>query len=289
MRKDSPQQIWQTITSENERAPGVEHLITFTLPVSEKLSLDESVALISKQGYQRLLLNGEIMRLEDALPRLRESKPGALVIVQDRIKPTTANRSRFIEACEQAYHFGKGKLAIHELGKTESHQFSNRLHCAHCDIEYREPSSALFSFNHPLGACPACRGFGRIITIDYNSALPDKSKTLAGGVVRPWQTGQSAECQDDLMKFCRIRKAPTDVPFEKLSKKWQDWVINGDTDYGKDKAHEWPRAWYGIKGYFRWLESKSYKMHVRVLLSRYRSYVLCPDCKGLRFQPYLLL
>ena len=72
------------------------------------------------------------------------------------------------------------------------------------------------------------------------------------------------------MKFCRIRKAPTDVPFEKLPKKWQDWVINGDPDYGKDKQHEWPRAWYGIKGYFRWLESKSYKMHVRVLLSRYR-------------------
>jgi excinuclease ABC subunit A len=273
-------------------------LITFTLPISEKLSLDESLALITKQGYQRLLLDGEILRLEDAAPRLSKLKPASLTILQDRVKPIAASRARFIEACEQAYHFGKGKLAIYRLLDSSAnphsalrtpHLFSNRLHCATCDIEYREPSPALFSFNHPLGACPACRGFGRIITINYNLALPDKSKTLAEGVVKPWQSGQSAECQDDLMKFCRIRKAPTDVPFRDLPKKWQDWVVNGDPDYGKDSAHQWPRAWYGIKGYFRWLESKSYKMHVRVLLSRYRSYVLCPDCKGQRFQPEALL
>ena len=275
-----------------------ELLITFNLPISEKLSLDESLALINKQGYQRLLLENEILRLEDAIPRLRELKPSALTIVQDRLKPIPANRPRFIEACEQAYHFGKGKLTIHVHGTGSSatqhatrntHLFSNRLHCAACDIEYREPSPALFSFNHPVGACPACRGFGRIITIDYNLALPDRSKTLAEGVVKPWLTGQSAECQADLMKFCRIRKAPTDVPFQELPKKWQDWLINGDPDYGKDAQHEWPRAWYGIKGYFRWLESKSYKMHVRVLLSRYRSYKLCPDCQGRRFQPEALL
>ncbi len=323
VRKDSPQQIWETLVSTNISS---EVLITFTLPVSEKLSLDESLALISKQGYQRLLVENEIVRLEDALPRLRKLQPASLVIVQDRVKLTVANRARFVEAAEQAYHFGKGKLAIYQSplvtdstaaitqvthgrstaspsprgeGRGEgepsksiisaAQSFSNRLHCATCDIEYREPTSALFSFNHPVGACPACRGFGRIITIDYNLALPDRSKTLAEGVVKPWQSGQSAECQEDLMKFCRIRKAPVDVPFNKLSQKWQDWIINGDPDYGKDKAHEWPRAWYGIKGYFRWLESKSYKMHVRVLLSRYRSYVLCPDCQGQRFQPESLL
>lgn len=91
------------------------------------------------------------------------------------------------------------------------------------------------------------------------------------------------------MKFCRKRKAPTNVPFQDLPQKWQDWVVNGDPDYGKDEEHKWPRTWYGIKGYFRWLESKAYKMHVRVLLSRYRSYTLCPDCQGRRFQPEALL
>jgi len=295
VRKDSPQHIWESIAAAAlDRSPNQEVLITFDVPLSEKLSLDESLALISKQGYQRLLLDDEILRLEDAIPRLRKLNPGTLTILQDRLKPSANHRARFVEACEQAYHFGKGKLAIrsfenNQLSTLNPQPFSNRLHCATCDIEYREPSPALFSFNHPVGACPACRGFGRIITIDYDLALPDRSKTLAECVVRPWQTGQSAECQSDMMKFCKLRKVPINVPFHDLSQKWQDWVINGDPNYGKDKQHEWPRAWYGVKGYFRWLESKSYKMHVRVLLSRYRSYTPCPDCHGRRFQPEALL
>jgi excinuclease ABC subunit A len=147
----------------------------------------------------------------------------------------------------------------------------------------------LFSFNHPVGACPACRGFGRVINIDYDLALPDRCRTLAQGVVRPWQTGLGAECHDDLLRTCRRFGVPTDVPFNRLPKKWQALVINGEPGYGKDKAHEWPRAWYGVKGYFRWLESRAYKMHVRVLLSRYRAYSPCPDCRGKRFQPEALL
>ncbi|HWI59752.1 MAG TPA: excinuclease ABC subunit UvrA, partial [Bacillota bacterium] len=154
---------------------------------------------------------------------------------------------------------------------------------------YHEPSPALFSFNHPVGACPTCRGFGRVISIDYNLAIPDRSKTLAEGAVKPWQSGQSAESQSDLLRMCRHFGVPTNVPFEKLSKKWQDFVIDGEPGYGKDEEHEWPRAWYGIKGYFRWLESKAYKMHVRVLLSRYRTYTPCPVCQGKRFQPEALL
>ncbi|MDB6109722.1 MAG: excinuclease subunit [Pedosphaera sp.] len=271
-----------------------EVLITFSVPISDKLTLEESLGLISKQGYQRFLLENEILRLEEALPRLRKLKPDTLTILQDRVKLAVANRARFVEACEQAYHFGKGKLAIHPVTNSQPstlnpRPFSNRLHCAQCDIEYREPSPALFSFNHPVGACPSCRGFGRIITIDYNLALPDRSKTLGECAVKPWQTGQGAESQSDMLKFCRLRHVPTDVPFRELPQKWQDWVINGDPDYGKDSMHEWPRAWYGIKGYFRWLESKAYKMHVRVLLSRYRSYTLCPACQGQRFQPDALL
>jgi excinuclease ABC subunit A len=300
VQKDSPRQIWETVLGAAigqpslSLPPGAEILITFDVPLSEKLSLEESLSLISKQGYQRILAGGRILRIEEAAQSPPTGSNPALTVIQDRVKSGPANRARFIEACEQAYHFGKGKLAIRALENSQPSTvspqlFSNRLHCAQCDIEYREPSPALFSFNHPVGACPACRGFGRIITIDYNLALPDRSRTLAEGVVKPWQTGMSAECHDDLMKFCKIRKVPTSVPFDKLAKKWQDWVINGDPDYGIDSKHQWPRAWYGIKGYFRWLESKSYKMHVRVLLSRYRSYTLCPDCHGQRLQPEALL
>jgi len=308
VRKDSAQQIWQALGPGREkpsgksevRSPKSEVLVTFDLPLSEKLSLDESLALVAKQGYQRLLFDGQVLRLEDVPSRITHhaSRPPSLTVIQDRLGLADASRARFVEACEQAYHFGKGKLAIHELSpdrddarpETPRRQlFSNRRHCAQCDIEYSEPTPALFSFNHPVGACPACRGFGRTISIDYDLVLPDRSRTLAQGVVRPWQTGLGAECQDDLLRTCRQFGVPTDVPFNQLPKKWQDLVIEGEPGYGKDKAHEWPQAWYGVRGYFRWLESKAYKMHVRVLLSRYRAYTPCPDCGGRRFQPETLL
>ncbi len=367
VRKDSPQQIWESLVaadvSPQPRSSGRsremqppthvgshEVLLTFDLPLSEKLPLDESLALIAKQGYQRLLVECEagraaveeslflreaaapiyrtradaeakppkelrVLRLDEATPVLRELKPKSLTIVQDRVQLTATNRARSVAACEQAYHFGKGKLAIrirrpdapfpperppdvtiqrfNDSTIPRFHgsplRFSNRFHCAACDLEYREPTPALFSFNHPLGACPTCRGFGRTITIDYELAIPDRTRTLAEGAVKPWQSGQSAECQDDLLKFCQRRKVPTDVPFKDLPPELQSWVIDGDPDYGKDERHQWPKAWYGVKGYFRWLESKAYKMHVRVLLSRYRSYVTCVDCGGRRFQPEALL
>lgn len=298
--KDSPQMIWETLRAEGlgTGADGIaEVLITFDLPLTEKLPVAECLALVSKQGYQRLLSQGEALRLDEAAGRI-PSRVHCLTVIQDRLKLAKANRPRFVEACEQAYHFGKGKLAVYRLfreaGNTklktkDVKPFSNRFHCAQCDLEYQPPSAALFSFNHPVGACPTCRGFGRIISIDYNLTLPDRSKTLAQVVVRPWQSGVGAQSQTDLMRMCRHFEIPTNVPFEKLPKKWQDLVINGEPDYGKDEEHEWPRAWYGIKGYFRWLESKAYKMHVRVLLSRYRAYTPCPDCHGTRFKPEVLL
>jgi excinuclease ABC subunit A len=289
--------------SVREPRPGPEVLVTFDLPLTEKLSLRDSLDLVAKQGYQRLLLDGEVVRIEDAparLPGLGQAAPGSrlpvsappyLTVIQDRLRLVPAQRSRFIEACEQAYHFGKGRLAVHFLppGTAPVRRFSNRRHCAECDLEYDEPTPALFSFNHPLGACPTCKGFGRIISIDYRRAIPDRSLTLAEGAVKPWRSGFSAECQADLVKFCRARGVPMNVPFRDLSPEHQRWVIEGDPDYGVDEEHEWPRAWYGVKGYFRWLESKAYKMHVRVLLSRYRAYTPCPDCGGRRLKPEALL
>ena len=290
VEKEPPQKIWPVLRA---LAPEAETLVTFTLDLSEKFSLEESLALVGRQGYQRLLVGGEAVALGEALGRLKGSPPARLTVVQDRVKLKESNRARFVEACEQAYHFGKGKLAVSILagegGILETKHFSNRLHCAGCDLEYREPSPALFSFNHPVGACPACKGFGRVIAIDYNAAIPDRTKTLAGGAVKPWQTKSGAECQEDLLKFARLRQVPVDVAFRDLPAELQDWVVQGDPGYGQDKAHQWPRAWYGVRGYFRWLESKAYKMHVRVLLARYRTYNVCPDCHGARFQPEALL
>jgi excinuclease ABC subunit A len=288
--QETPQSIWPALRA---LAGEAEAWVTFTLDLSDKFSLEESLALVGRQGYRRLLVEGEALGLDESLARLKSSSPARLTVVQDRVKLKESNRARLVEACEAAYHFGKGKLAAYwraeEGGVLRAQHFSNRLHCAGCDLEYREPSPALFSFNHPVGACPVCKGFGRVIAIDYNAAIPDRGKTLAGGAVKPWQTKTGAECQADMMKFARLRQVPVEVAFRDLPGKFQEWVIEGDPGYGQDKAHEWPRAWYGVKGYFRWLESKAYKMHVRVLLARYRKYNTCPACQGARFQPETLL
>ena len=305
VEKEPPQRVWEKANSEF-RIQNSECLVTFDLALSEKLSLKESLELIAKQGYQRLLLNGEVVRLEEAPSRITEHC-SLITVLQDRLKLIAANRARFIEACEQAYHFGKGRLTIHPLLSGSGPDprpetldpiphspspipFSSRLHCAACDLDYREPSSALFSFNHPVGACPACKGFGRVIGIDYDLALPDRSLSLAGGAVKPWRTGTGAESLADLAKFCKKLGVPMNVPFRDLSEAHQRWVMDGDPGYdSSDPANSWPKKWYGVKGYFRWLESKAYKMHVRVLLSRYRSYTKCAACDGKRFQPEALL
>jgi excinuclease ABC subunit A len=307
--QESPQDVWQALQGRSEL------VVAFRLPLSEKMSLQESLELVARQGYQRLLVRleppqntgasadltpegdgaaYEVIAVMEAAPRLRGAD--SILIVQDRI--SQLNRPRLVEACEQAYHFGKGKLEVFSLKRVENaaewvaaplRRFSRLLHCASCNLDYKPASPALFSFNNPLGACPSCHGFGRIISIDYSRALPDRSKTLGEGAIKPWQSGVSAECQDDMRRFSRLRGVPFDVPFEKLSRQHQDWVLNGDPHYGEGPDHEWPKAWYGVKGYFQWLESKSYKMHVRVLLSRYRAYTECPACRGRRLQPEALL
>lgn len=287
VRKDSPQEIWEEI---NIQWPSAELLVTFALPLSAKLSIQESLGLLAQQGYQRILWPTEndpmnVLRVDEALASLDAAKAESLVVVQDRLRLEPGNRARFIEAAEQAYHFGKGRLSLRRLPDGQPCRFSRALHCAECDLEYREPSPALFSFNNPVGACPACKGFGRVISIDYNLAIPDRSLSIAEGLVKPWQTGTGQESQKDLAKFCKRARIDMLIPFHNLPEEQQKLVIEGEPDYGIDKAHEWPRAWYGIKGYFRWLESKSYKMHVRVQLSKYRCYTPCPECKGQRFKP----
>jgi len=299
VRKEAPAQVWTSVSAERgarnaELKTAAEVLITFDLALSEKISLTESLKLVANQGYHRLLLDGEVVRIDEAAHHSALRTPhSALTVVQDRVKLAPENRARFIEGCEQAFHFGKGKLTVFEINgrglPTNPRFFSNRFHCATCDLDYREPSPALFSFNHPLGACPTCKGFGRTITIDYHRALPDRSKSLAGGVVKPWQVGHGLQSQNDLTRMCKARGLSMKTPFNQLPPETQRVIIEGDPDYGKGEENEWPRAWYGVKGYFRWLESKAYKMHVRVLLARYRAYATCPDCAGKRLQPDALL
>ena len=294
---EPPQRIWTALLQSALGPAPKEVLITFDVPLSPKVSLDESLALVLSQGYQRLCAPAQprdpqaspkVVRVDEASSFLPSSGLDHLTIVQDRVRLHESARARFIDGCEQAYRIGRGKLRLEFLEGQAPLAFSNRLHCPECDLEYKPAATGLFSFNNPSGACPVCRGFGRTISIDYNLAIPDRSKTLQEGAIKPWQTGQGQESQDDLEKVCRKRGIPLNVPFAQLSAHDQHLIIEGEPGYGESSEKEWPRAWYGVKGYFNYLQSRAYKMHVRVLLSRYRSYQECHACHGARFRPEAL-
>jgi excinuclease ABC subunit A len=155
-------------------------------------------------------------------------------------------------------------------------RFSSTLECPYCDIAFREATPNLFSFNSPAGACPECRGFGRIIDIDPELIVPDPRKTIRQGAVKPW-TGIAREEFRDLINFCNRRKIPLDMPLEELPEEDKKAVFDGDSRF------------YGIRGFFQWLETKRYKLHVRVFLARYRGYHTCPNCGGSRLVPEALL
>ena len=261
-------------------------LVTFPVGTgdTEKRTPAQFFEFLRQQGYLRVWLDKKILRVDESPPA---KLPPVVHIVQDRV--AASEETRLTEAIEAALRLGKGRILLVDADTNESHPFSSGWHCAWCDLDIRPPTPGLFSFNHPLGACPECRGFGRVIGLDWQRIIPDRSRTLAEGVVRPFQSGMSQECQADLVRHARKRDIDLHCPFQELPKADQDWVINGDRRPGEALNEVWDNdRWYGVQGYFDWLETKTYKMHVRVLLSRYRSYNECPQCCGGRFQPETL-
>src|SRR4029450_8479887 len=281
-------------------------LITFWIPVPAKTKPRDFFDFLRQQGYLRVWINNEIVRV-DAEPKIK-SLGARVQVIQDRIAIREENRARVVEAIETALRFGKGKVNIVPLAveadvspaiskfaadtaatTVSALPFSSGWHCAHCDLDIRPPSPGLFSFNNPLGACPECRGFGRTIAIDLNKAIPDRRLSIKQGVGRVFRGVEFGESQKDLLKACARDEIDINVPFEGLQKTDQQFVIEGEKPSGEytDEDYENDR-WYGVRGFFRWLESKTYKMHVRVLLSRYPAYTPCPSCNGGRFQPEAL-
>ncbi len=261
---------------------GHQILVTFGIPVPVGTAPVDFFDFLRQQGYLRVWLNEKATRTDETPENQR--LPAIVPVIQDRLAVSIENRSRLAEAIEAAFRFGSGKIQI--IHERSGHPFSTGWHCPHCDLAIRAPTPGLFSFNNPLGACPKCRGFGRTIGIDWNRVLPDRSLTIAAGVVKPFQSGQSKECQRDLLRAAARNEVDVNCPFEELPEFDQNWVLNGE---GGNPEEAWEQGqWYGVKGFFEWLESKTYKMHIRVLLSRYRSYQPCPRCQGARLQPEAL-
>ncbi len=266
-------------------------LITFWVSVPPKTDPKEFFQFIQQQGYLRIWLNGEVIRADTAK---KVGRLGARVqVIQDRITLVEENRARLVEALETALRFGKDRINVIGLSDDGTpqpdHPYSTGWHCAHCDLDIRPPTPGLFSFNSPLGACPECRGFGRTIAIDLNRAIPDRSLSLREGAVRVFRGEEMGESQKDLLRACAREEIDVNCPFEELPQADQDFVIQGEKGAGEYSEEDYETdRWYGVRGFFKWLESKTYKMHVRVLLSRYRAYTICPACHGGRFQPATL-
>jgi len=269
VRRDTPDSIADALFERaGKDAPRV--VITFAIEVPENFTNEEVEGLLAQQGYTRL----------------HASRGKYLEVIQDRLRLAQDARERLVEALEIALKHGRGHVTVHPLDEDrqagEPWRFSGELHCADCDIPYQDTTPNHFSFNSPVGACETCRGFGRTQGIDYNLVVPDANKSLTDGAVKPWQTDAYRECQADLLRFARRRGIPADVPWKNLSKTQQRWLIDGEGEWDEG-------VWYGARRFFDWLETKAYKMHIRVLLSRYRSYDECPTCAGARLKPEALL
>ncbi len=245
-------------------------VLTFPVGIPKNFSEAEIKTLLERQGYGRI----------------HETRDGVLQVVQDRLRWSSAEAPRIGDAIEASLRLGEGRLDVYpqrDSGDASAPwRFSTGLHCPDCEITYKDPSPSNFSFNSPIGACETCRGFGRSIGVDYDLVIPDASLSLEAGAIKPWQTESNKECQADLVRFARKRGIPLDVPWSKLAAEQRAWVIDGEGEWKKN-------VWYGVRRFFAWLETKSYKMHIRVLLSRYRSYTECASCHGARLKPDSLL
>lgn len=239
--------------------------ITFSWP------LKKGVKTLKKDGFFRIVKDNKILNLDEA--KLREEKE--IDILVDRMSLSREERARLVDSLEMGLKKGEGKIKVRSH-KGDEFIFSERLECKRCGILYEDPFPNLFSFNSPQGACPTCHGFGDLATLDEDRIVPDKSKSLEEGAIEPWTKPLSRGLMEEMIHEARRRGIPTDVPFKDLKEEEKKLILEGGDGY------------YGVKGFFEWLQTKKYKVQVRVLLSRYRKYVPCPACNQMRLNPQAL-
>jgi excinuclease ABC subunit A len=237
-------------------------------------AIADTIDLLRRKGFGRLLVEGRAVAFDD-LEIATLAGRTLLQVVVDRIQVggSDEDRQRLTDSIETAYREGGGAAwAIEPVAEPRVHVFSERFECRQCGIAYEDPQPRLFSFNNPFGACPTCHGFGNIIELDMDLVVPDPSKSVLQGAIEPWSKPHYRAQLAELKRAARKNKVRLDVPWSELTDDEKRFVVEGGDDYD------------GIRGFFRWLERKKYKVHVRVFLSRYRGYLTCPDCGGARLR-----
>lgn len=238
-----------------------------------------SLGDIQAKGFVRVFYHNEMLELTpETKARLQQevNEHETLYVVIDRLIVRQDKQkslgARLLESIKNALELGHGKIEIRNLDTQDIHLYQTEYACMNCHTPYPEPFPNLFSFNSPLGACSTCEGFGRIIGLDLDKVIPNKQLSLKDHAVHPFSTPANEQMYDDLMVECKKRKIPVDVPYATLNNEQKAFVVDGGGRYD------------GIRPFFEWLEGKKYKVHVRVMLAKYRGYYPCPECLGSRLQ-----
>ncbi|HEV8370555.1 MAG TPA: excinuclease ABC subunit UvrA [Pyrinomonadaceae bacterium] len=227
---------------------------------------------LMQRGFTRLFADGQIIELNSADDYRRTDFENVFVLV-DRLTARADVRQRLVDSVEICFQEGHGTALI-ETAESEPKlfHFSERFECKYDHTVYATPEPRLFSFNNPYGACPTCQGFGNTIGLDLDLVIPNPGLSLKEGAIEPWTKPQHEWAMNELKQFCRSEKISMTVPFIQLPREDQQAIIEGRAE------------WAGVRGFFEWMETKKYKLHVRVFLSKYRGYTLCPDCGGGRLR-----
>jgi excinuclease ABC subunit A len=239
-----------------------------------------TIASLRRKGFARLLIDGQAVSLDDVDPSSLRNR-SVLQVIVDRIQLDGGDpRQRLTDSIEMAYLEGGGAAWAYQnsefrIPNSEFVLFSERFECRPCGIPYEDPQPRLFSFNNPFGACPTCHGFGNIVELDMKLVVPDPKKSIQQGAIEPWTKPHYRVQLAELKRAAKKAKVFLDAPWEHLTAEEKAFVIDGAAD---------PKEYAGIRGFFKWLEKKKYKVHVRVFLSRYRGYLMCPDCGGARLR-----
>src|SRR5688572_482660 len=241
------------------------------VPASLRQSITAHLMSLMQRGFTRLYINGETIDLRSPDDYPRDDFNDVYVLV-DRLTARPDVRQRLVDSLEICFREGHGSAIIETAGDRQRLPFSDRFECKYDGTVYATPEPRLFSFNNPYGACPTCQGFGNTIGLDLDLVIPNPGLSLKDGAIEPWTKPQHEWAMAELKQFCRAEKISITVPFNQLSRSDQHAVIEGRRDFG------------GVRGFFDWMETKKYKLHVRVFLSKYRGYTLCPDCKGGRLR-----
>ena len=273
VRHDTAQSIFEDLAQRAAQADDPRLILTFPVELPSDVTAEQQEQWLAASGFTRV----QAQRLE--------GQRRILDVVIDRLRWSSVEASRAMEAIELGLRRGAGRLDVHVSAQEQVWRYSTGLHCPQSDLRYTDPQPSLFSFNSALGACETCRGFGRVIGVDLGLVIPDGRKTLRGGAIKTLQTPAWRECQDDLMKYAGEAGIPRDTPWSQLTSAQREWVIEGSPHW----SGNWNKQWYGIRRFFGYLESKAYKMHIRVLLSKYRSYTPCHTCGGARLKLESLL